>query len=77
MKKNQLLFGMCQKMTVELGRLKNEPQTALNQDLIKEASLLALPLYERYKRSTERALRDLVLHSNLQHYNILAMSSNL
>jgi hypothetical protein len=65
MKTNQLLFGMCQKMRVELGRLRNEPQTSLNCDLIKAASLLALPSYERYKRSAERAVRDLVLHSNI------------
>ena len=65
MKTNQLSFGMCQKMRVELGRLKNEPQTALNQDLIKAASLLALPSYERYKCSAKRALRDLVLHSDI------------
>ena len=77
MKTNQLLFGMCQKMRVELGRLKNEPQTALNQYLIKAASLLALPLNERYKCSAESACGDLVLHSTLRHYNILAMSSNL
>ncbi len=65
MKTNQLLFGMCQKMRVELGCLKNNPQTALNQDLIKAASLLALPSYERYKRSAERALRDLTLYSEM------------
>ena len=78
MKTNQLLFGMCQKMRVELGQLKNEPQTALNQDLIKAASLLALPSYERYKRSAERALRDLVLHSDidptLQHPRYIIQS---
>ena len=65
MKTNQLLFGMCQKMRVELGRLKNEPQAALNQDLIKAGSLLALPSYERYKHSAERALRDVVLYSDI------------
>jgi len=48
-KTNQLLFGMCQKMRVELEHLKNEPQTTLTQDLIKAASLLGLPSYERYK----------------------------
>ena len=47
-KANELLFGMCQKMKVELGHLKNEPQTTLTQDLIKVASLLGIPSCERY-----------------------------
>ncbi len=41
-KSNQLLFGMCQKMIVELGHLKNEPNTTLTQDVIKAASVLCL-----------------------------------
>jgi hypothetical protein len=52
-KTNQLLFGMCKKMRVQLGNLKNEPQTVLTRDLIKAASCLGLPLYERYKRFAE------------------------
>jgi hypothetical protein len=64
-KTNQLLFGMCQKMRVELECLKNEPQTALTWDFIKAASLLGLPSYRRFKRFAERALWDLVIKSEI------------
>ena len=43
---NQLLGGHSQKMPVEVGRLKNEPQTWIVKDLLKAASVLCLPIYE-------------------------------
>ncbi len=37
----------------------------MKQDLTNAASLLALPSYKRYNCSAERALRDLVFHSDI------------
>jgi len=66
---NQLLEGMCQKMQVEIGRLKNEPQTCLVQDLRKAATTLCLPIYEHYKLAAERAVNDLILEEVFDEQN--------
>jgi hypothetical protein len=50
---NLMREGMHQKMSVELGRLQNEQQTALVIDLVMAASILGLPSYERYKSAAE------------------------
>ena len=57
---NQLLKGMCQKIWVEIGRLKNDPQTCLVQDLRKASTMLCLPIYECYKLAAERAVNHLI-----------------
>jgi len=51
--RNQLLEGMYQKMWVELGSLRNEPQTDLNLGLQTAALSLCMPIYERYKAAAE------------------------
>jgi hypothetical protein len=65
---NQLLEGHSQKMRVELGRLRNEPQTWIVNNLLKAAAVLCLPIYERYKRAAERALNDLALDETINEH---------
>ena len=56
-------------MRVELGRLQNEPQTALVTDLVMAASMLGLPSYERYKLAAERAVCDLLCET---HFDLVS-----
>jgi hypothetical protein len=56
-------------MQVGIGRLKNEPQTCLVQDLQKAATMLCLPSYERYMLAAERAVNDLILEEVFDEQN--------
>ena len=56
-------------MRVEIGRLKNEPQTCLVQDLQKAAATLCLQIYEHYKLAAERAVNDLILEEVFDEQN--------
>jgi hypothetical protein len=66
---NQLPEGMCQKILVEIGCLKNEPQPCLVQELQKAATMLCLPINERYKLAAERAVNDLILEEVFDEQN--------
>ncbi len=59
-----MLEGMQQKMRVELGRLRNEPQTKITCDLIQEAYVFGQPSYERYISAAERDLWDYTLETH-------------
>ena len=51
---NQRLFNMHMKLKVELRVLSSEPRTTNNDILIKAASKLNLPTYQRFKTAVER-----------------------
>ena len=60
---------MCQKMQVEVGWLRNEPQTWLVKDLQKAAAVLCLPIYEQYKVAAERAMNDLIMEETFDEHH--------
>jgi hypothetical protein len=57
-KANERLFGMSQKMSVERANLEGQPATRDTLDLLKAASVLNLPSYERYKGRRQRAFKN-------------------
>ena len=60
---NEHLFGMDQHLKVEMAKLRLEPQTGANLNLIKAATVLNKITYERYKMFQIRGMRALSLES--------------
>ncbi len=48
-------------MRVEIDRLKNEPDTKYNRDLLAATSYLSMPVYECYKINSQRVQWELVM----------------
>ena len=76
-KTNELLFKMRLKLKVELKKLADEPRTSTVDVLIKAASTVNLPTYERFRCAVERAHLYSWTKSSPNDSNVLLVQSTI